>query len=173
MSGLRDGSVRGIGAREHDHGGRVGSEGRIAQRPIAAAGNQTLDRRSPWHRKTRGFDLQIRRKEVEGGNAWTSATEHRRKDPIDTHDDPIVVEPWIVADSRIVVQQRRKTCKVPSSQRIAGIFLGQIACRRLAMRYLFAHPECKKARVNVISIAIVGERCARLRHLIGAYSWEE
>jgi hypothetical protein len=28
-------------------------------------------------------------------------------------------------------------------------------------------------RVDVISIAIVGERCARLRHLIGAYSWEE
>jgi len=50
---------------------------------------------------------------------------------------------------------------------------GQESCRRLAMRYLFAHPECKKARVNVISIAIVGERCARLRHLIGAYSWEE
>jgi putative endonuclease len=50
---------------------------------------------------------------------------------------------------------------------------GQESYRRLAMRYLFAHPECKKARVDVISIAIVGERCARLRHLIGAYSWEE
>ena len=50
---------------------------------------------------------------------------------------------------------------------------GQESYRRLAMRYLFAHPECRKARVDVISIAIVGERCARLRHLIGAYSWEE
>jgi putative endonuclease len=50
---------------------------------------------------------------------------------------------------------------------------GQESYRRLAMRYLFAHPECKKARVDVISIAIVGERCARLRHLIGVYSWEE
>ncbi|MDD2588402.1 MAG: YraN family protein [Atopobiaceae bacterium] len=50
---------------------------------------------------------------------------------------------------------------------------GQESYRRLAMRYLLAHPECKKARVDVISIAIVGERCARLRHLIGAYSWEE
>ena len=50
---------------------------------------------------------------------------------------------------------------------------GQESYRRLAMRYLFAHPECKRARVDVISIAIVGERCARLRHLIGAYSWEE
>jgi Holliday junction resolvase-like predicted endonuclease len=49
----------------------------------------------------------------------------------------------------------------------------QESYRGLAMRYLFAHPECKKARVDVISIAIVGERCARLRHLIGAYSWEE
>jgi putative endonuclease len=50
---------------------------------------------------------------------------------------------------------------------------GQESYRRLAMRYLFAHPECKKARVDIVSIAIVGERCARLRHLVGAYSWEE
>ena len=50
---------------------------------------------------------------------------------------------------------------------------GQESYRRLAMRYLFAHPECRRSRVDVISIAIVGERCARLRHLIGAYSCEE
>jgi putative endonuclease len=63
---------------------------------------------------------------------------------------------------------RSPTCRSsPSTPR------GQESYRRLAMRYLFAHPECKRARVDVISIAIVGERCARLRHLIGAYSWEE
>jgi hypothetical protein len=28
-------------------------------------------------------------------------------------------------------------------------------------------------RVDVIALNIVGERCARLRHLIGAYQWEE
>ncbi|MDD3176842.1 MAG: YraN family protein [Atopobiaceae bacterium] len=45
--------------------------------------------------------------------------------------------------------------------------------RRAALLHLAAHPTCNRIRVDVIAISIVGERCARLRHLIGAYSWEE
>ena len=45
--------------------------------------------------------------------------------------------------------------------------------RRLALLHLAAHPTLDRVRVDVIAISIVGERCARLRHLIGAYSWEE
>ena len=49
----------------------------------------------------------------------------------------------------------------------------QARCRRLALLWLAVHPEAEGVRVDVIALNIVGERCARLRHLIGAYSWEE
>ncbi len=44
--------------------------------------------------------------------------------------------------------------------------------RRVALLHLAAHPMLDRVRVDVIAISIVGERCARLRHLVGAYSWE-
>ena len=49
----------------------------------------------------------------------------------------------------------------------------QRRCRKLALLYLACHPEAESVRVDVIALNIVGERCARLRHLIGAYQWEE
>lgn len=49
----------------------------------------------------------------------------------------------------------------------------QSELRRLALLHLAAHPMLDRIRVDVIAISIVGERCARLRHLVGAYSWEE
>jgi len=49
----------------------------------------------------------------------------------------------------------------------------QARCRKLALLWLARHPEAESVRVDVIALNIVGERCARLRHLIGAYSWEE
>ena len=49
----------------------------------------------------------------------------------------------------------------------------QSELRRVALLHLAAHPTLDRIRVDVIAISIVGERCARLRHLIGAYSWEE
>lgn len=45
--------------------------------------------------------------------------------------------------------------------------------RKLALCYLLTHPEVEVVRFDVIAISIVGERCARLRHLIGAFSWDE
>ena len=48
----------------------------------------------------------------------------------------------------------------------------QSELRRLALLHLAAHPMLDRIRVDVIAISIVGERCARLRHLVGAYSWE-
>lgn len=49
----------------------------------------------------------------------------------------------------------------------------QARCRKLALLWLAGHPEAESVRVDVIALNIVGERCARLRHLIGAYQWEE
>lgn len=45
--------------------------------------------------------------------------------------------------------------------------------RKLALLYLASHPEVNSVRFDVIALNIVGERCARLRHLIGAYEWDE
>lgn len=45
--------------------------------------------------------------------------------------------------------------------------------RKLALCYLLAHPEVEMVRFDVIAVSIVAERCARLRHLIGAFAWDE
>ena len=45
--------------------------------------------------------------------------------------------------------------------------------RRLALMYLALHSEFDSVRFDVIAINIVGESLARLRHLMGAFSWED
>lgn len=45
--------------------------------------------------------------------------------------------------------------------------------RKIALMYLALHSEYDAVRFDVIAINIVGESLARLRHLIGAYSWED
>lgn len=47
------------------------------------------------------------------------------------------------------------------------------AYRSRALLYLESHPEVTSIRADVISLTIVAERTARLRHLIGAYQWTE
>jgi len=49
----------------------------------------------------------------------------------------------------------------------------QKSLRHLGLRWLAAHPEQDAVRFDVIAVNIVGERCARLRHLVGAWSWSE
>ena len=49
----------------------------------------------------------------------------------------------------------------------------QRSLRRRGLLWLAAHPERDAVRFDVIAISIVGERCARLRHLVGAWSWSE
>lgn len=44
--------------------------------------------------------------------------------------------------------------------------------RKLGLLYLASHPAVDDIRVDVIALYIVGERCARLRYLIGAYEYE-
>lgn len=45
--------------------------------------------------------------------------------------------------------------------------------RKIALMYLALHSEYDAVRFDVIAINIVGESLARLRHLIGAFSWED
>lgn len=45
--------------------------------------------------------------------------------------------------------------------------------RRIALLYFAKHPSVQSIRFDVIALHIVGENTARLRHLIGAFGWEE
>ena len=45
--------------------------------------------------------------------------------------------------------------------------------RRIALMYLALHSEYSAIRFDVIAINIAGERVAHLRHLLGAFSWED
>ena len=45
--------------------------------------------------------------------------------------------------------------------------------RSLGLYYLACHPKLRTLRFDVIAITIVGERCARLRHLMGACEWDD
>jgi putative endonuclease len=45
--------------------------------------------------------------------------------------------------------------------------------RKLALLYLASHPKVMSVRFDVIALNIVGDRTARLRHLIGAFEWTE
>jgi putative endonuclease len=45
--------------------------------------------------------------------------------------------------------------------------------RTAALQWAASNPGSTGVRVDVIAISIVGERTARLRHLIGAYEWAE
>lgn len=45
--------------------------------------------------------------------------------------------------------------------------------RRLALFYLAEHYDVSSIRFDVIAVNIVGERQARLRHLLGAFQWDD
>jgi putative endonuclease len=47
------------------------------------------------------------------------------------------------------------------------------AMRRACLRYAADHDDVCSARADAIAIVIVGEGKAKLRHLVGAYLWEE
>jgi putative endonuclease len=46
------------------------------------------------------------------------------------------------------------------------------AMRRACLEYAASHDDLDAVRADVIAIVIVGEGKAKLRHLIGAWSWE-
>lgn len=49
----------------------------------------------------------------------------------------------------------------------------QTRYKKLALLYLAHHPELISVRFDVVAVNIVGYHQARLRHLSGAYAWDE
>lgn len=45
--------------------------------------------------------------------------------------------------------------------------------RRECLAYAMEHPECVSVRGDVISLIVFAGRQGRIRHLVGAYMWEE
>lgn len=45
--------------------------------------------------------------------------------------------------------------------------------RNIALKYVSDRPEVQSLRFDVIAIQVLGDGCARLRHLCSAYCWEE
>ena len=45
--------------------------------------------------------------------------------------------------------------------------------RNMALCYLVDHPEATSIRFDAIAVNVVGERLAKLRHLVGAFSWDD
>lgn len=44
--------------------------------------------------------------------------------------------------------------------------------RRLSLRYLAEHPDLPALRFDVVAVTVPGPRDARIRHLMGACSWD-
>ncbi len=86
-------------------------------------------------------------------------------------------EPLLVAeDNGQAVLVSIRACLGPDAAAIPQLELAPedfAAMRRACLLYAADHEDVSSVRHDAISIAIVGERHARLRHLVGAWTWEE
>lgn len=95
---------------------------------------------------------------VEGGEQWTC----------DCEDAPIVARD---GHQTILVSVRVER----DSEAVPSLELGRddvLAMRRACLLYALDHEEVESIRHDAISIVITGEQRARLRHLIGAWTWD-
>ncbi|MGI6229511.1 MAG: YraN family protein [Tractidigestivibacter sp.] len=79
-------------------------------------------------------------------------------------------------DGAILVEVKTRVALGPDADDMPELAVD--ACKRkryrkIALAYLTDHDELHFVRFDVIAINIVGERNAKLRHLLGAYGWED
>jgi len=97
---------------------------------------------------------------VERGERWTC----------DCEDTPIVA-----GDGRQTILASVSVRVERDSEAVPSLELGRddvMAMRRACLLYLLDHEDVESIRHDAISIVITGEGCARLRHLIGAWTWD-
>lgn len=85
-------------------------------------------------------------------------------------------------DAPIVAEDGRQTILVSlyvrvekDSEAVPSLELGRddvLAMRRACLLYALDHEEVESIRHDAMSIVITGDRRARLRHLIGAWTWD-
>lgn len=93
-------------------------------------------------------------------------------------------EPWACdcEDAPIVAGDGHQTILVSvrvrverDSEAVPPLELGRddvLAMRRACLLYALDHEDVESIRHDAISIVITGEQRARLRHLIGAWTWD-
>ena len=79
-------------------------------------------------------------------------------------------------DEVVLVEVKTRLCLGESRENMPELSVDgqkQVRYRRMALFYMAEHPEVSSVRFDVIAINIVGERLAKLRHLVGAFAWDE
>ncbi len=79
-------------------------------------------------------------------------------------------------ENTYVLVEVKTRLTLDTDEAVPELAVGRRKCdryRRIALFYLAKHPAVQAVRFDVIALNIVGEHTARLRHLIGAFEWEE
>ena len=99
-----------------------------------------------------------------------------RADPFDDADEPDEDDEVVPVSREVVLVEVKTRLALGSQAEVPELAVGRRKrnrYRRLALMYLALHSEFDSVRFDVIAINIVGESLARLRHLMGAFSWED
>lgn len=115
--------------------------------------------------KKRGYEIIERNWRTHGGEVDIVAqiTSKLEGDP-----DPVGTTVLVEVKSRLVRGKDATLMPELSVDRRK-----QMRYRKMALLYLALHPDCHSVRFDVIAINLVGSRTARLRHLLGAFAWDE
>lgn len=94
----------------------------------------------------------------------------------DTPADLLEQEPDRSERQVVLVEVKTRLVLGEGSDAVPELAVGrrkQHRYRRIALMYLALHSEYSAIRFDVIAINIASERVAHLRHLLGAFSWED
>jgi hypothetical protein len=83
--------------------------------------------------------------------------------------------PIVAGDGRQAILVSVLARAEADSEAVPSLELGRddvMAMRRACLLYLLDHEDVESIRHDAISIVITGEQSARLRHLIGAWTWD-
>lgn len=83
--------------------------------------------------------------------------------------------PIVAGDGRQTILASVSVRVERDSEAVPSLELGRddvMAMRRACLLYLLDHEDVESIRHDAISIVITGEGRARLRHLIGAWTWD-
>jgi putative endonuclease len=124
-------------------------------------------------------DLNAHEVGLEGERIAASYLERRRYEIIETNWKARCGEVDIVArdgEEVVLVEVKTRVCMggdAPEIPELAVDERKQRKYRSLALYYLAEHPEEDFVRFDVIAINIIGERLAKLRHLVGAFACDD
>ena len=115
----------------------------------------------------------------EGEQVAASYLERRGYEILDTNWKTHYGEVDIVArdgEEIVLVEVKTRLCVGPDAPEMPEIAVDDRKQRRyrsFALYYLAEHPEEDIVRFDVIAINIIGERLAKLRHLVGAFACDD